>query len=81
QAPSGGSRSKKVTFARQSPMVEVPEELRKKAKEMMEEIDWDTRLLEGQLEKEKDKEERKRLQREIEEKRQQYRSIVDRFGW
>jgi len=70
-----------VTFARQSKTVEVPEELRGKAREMMEGIDWDIRLLEGQLEAEKDKEERKKIQREIEEKRQQYRSIVDRFGW
>ena len=81
QASSDGSRSRKVTFARQSKTVEVPEELRGKAREMMEGIDWDIRLLEGQLEAEKDKEERKKIQREIEEKRQQYRSIVDRFGW
>ena len=52
-----GSRSKKDNRAKQSSVVEVPEELRKKAREMVEEIDWNIRLLEGQLETEKDKQE------------------------
>lgn len=67
--------------ARQSSTTEVPEELRRKAQEMLEQIDWDIRLLEKQIETEKDKKKRKRLQREIEEKRQQYKSIADKFGW
>lgn len=80
QTSSEESRWKKNSKAGQFSTVEVPEELRTKAKQMMEEIDWDIRFLEKQLETEKDKEERKRLQREIEKKRRQYRSIVDRFG-
>ena len=81
QMPFSESHRNKDARASQPTSAKVPEELRTKARQMIEEIDWDIKLMEGQLETEKDKEARKKLQKEIEEKRQQYKSIIDKFGW
>jgi hypothetical protein len=57
----------------------IPEELKKAGQQIVDNLDWDIRLLEKQCLDVSDPKERKNLEEELRSKREEYRSVIDRL--
>jgi len=69
----------KRKFAGKVPPDKIPGELKEAGRQVLENLDWETRFLERQRLEVKDPKERKKIEEELRHKREEYQATVNRL--
>ena len=63
-----------------TPSAQIPEELKKAGQQVLENLDWEIRLLEKQLLDVKDRKERQQIEKNLKRKKEEHKTTVERLG-
>jgi hypothetical protein len=77
---SGTQNQSTLTASTETSPTQVPEELQQAGKQVIDNLDWDIQLLEKELTTATDTKKSREIEAELQQKRNEYQTTVDRLG-